>query len=113
MLTTVKSVLSGHSKIDKTKILLTNGSLMEVKRIAECSPWSILQYFLPVLRDNWPRKPMLVIFESGGFRQGLLYYQKTCFLHFDFSENLASFSTSSNSYRTGTVGKFILKSIWV
>ena len=32
---TVKPVLSGHSKIDKTKILMTNGSLMKVKRIAE------------------------------------------------------------------------------
>ena len=42
---TVKPVLSGHSKIDKTKSLLTNGSLMKVKSIAECSPWSILQHF--------------------------------------------------------------------
>ena len=42
---TVKPVLSGHSKIDKTKNLMTNGSLMKVKSIAECSPWSILQYF--------------------------------------------------------------------
>ena len=33
---TVKPVLSGHSKIDKTKILKTNGSLMKVKVIAEC-----------------------------------------------------------------------------
>ena len=40
----VKPVLSGHSKIDKTKILMTNGSLMKVESIAECSPWSILQY---------------------------------------------------------------------
>ena len=36
---------NGHSKIDKTKILTTNGSLMKVKSIAECSPWGILQYF--------------------------------------------------------------------
>ena len=28
---TVKPFLSGHSKIDKTKVLKTNGSLMEVK----------------------------------------------------------------------------------
>ena len=27
---TVKPVLSGHSKIDKTKILMTNGSLMKL-----------------------------------------------------------------------------------
>ena len=38
----VKPILSGHSKIDKTKILMTNGGLMKVKRIA---PWGILQYF--------------------------------------------------------------------
>ena len=42
---TVKSVLSGHSKIDKTNILMSKGSLMKVERIAECSPWSILLYF--------------------------------------------------------------------
>ena len=34
---TVKPVLSGHSKIDKTKILKTNDSLMKVESIAECS----------------------------------------------------------------------------
>ena len=34
---TVKSVLSGHSKIDETKVLKTNGSLMKVESIAECS----------------------------------------------------------------------------
>ena len=36
------------SKIDKTKILMTAGSLMCVESIAEiveCSLWSILQYF--------------------------------------------------------------------
>ena len=42
---TVKPILSSHSKIDKMKILMTNGSLMKVESIAECSPWSILQYF--------------------------------------------------------------------
>ena len=43
--TTVKPALSGHSKIDKTKMFMTNVSLMKVERIAECSLWSILQYF--------------------------------------------------------------------
>ena len=33
----VEPVLSGHSKIDKTKVLKTNGSLMKVKSITECS----------------------------------------------------------------------------
>ena len=39
----VKPVLSGYPKIDKTKILMTNGSLMKVESIVKCSPWSILQ----------------------------------------------------------------------
>ena len=30
----VKPVLSGHSKIDKTELLMTNGSLMKVESIA-------------------------------------------------------------------------------
>ena len=37
LLHTVKPVLSGHSKIDKTMVLTTNGSLMKVGSIAECS----------------------------------------------------------------------------
>ena len=31
------AVLSGNSKIDKTKVLKINGSLMKVESIAECS----------------------------------------------------------------------------
>ena len=43
---TVKPVLSDHSKIDKTKVFMADGSLMEAENIAECpSPWSIQQYF--------------------------------------------------------------------
>ena len=42
---TVKPVLRGHSKIDKTKILMTNGSLLNIESIAEYSHWSILQCF--------------------------------------------------------------------
>ena len=34
---TVKPVLKGHSKIDITKVLKTNGSLIKVESIAECS----------------------------------------------------------------------------
>ena len=40
-----KTCLKATEKKDKTKILITIGSLMKVERIAECSPWSILQYF--------------------------------------------------------------------
>ena len=38
ILDTVKPVLSGHSNIDKTKILMTNGSLMKVESICRMLP---------------------------------------------------------------------------
>ena len=75
---TVKPVLSGHSKLDKTKILMTNGSFMKVESIAECSPWSILQYFWPSLSGNQPWKPFLFFFLSGHLRQVLLYILCVC-----------------------------------
>ena len=50
---TVEPVLNSHSKIDKPKVLKTNGCLMQVQSIAECFPWSILQYFCPALSGNW------------------------------------------------------------
>ena len=46
---TVKPVLSGHPKIDKTKILMRNGSLMKVQSVAEHS--AIL--LTCILSDNW------------------------------------------------------------
>ena len=42
---TVKPVLSGHSKRTPKLVFNTDNHLMQVKSIAECSPWSILQYF--------------------------------------------------------------------
>ena len=48
--------------MDKTKILVANGSFMKVESIAECSPWSILQYFWPALRDNLSWKPIWIFF---------------------------------------------------
>ena len=36
-ITTRKHVLSGHSKIDKTKVLKTNGHFLKVESISECS----------------------------------------------------------------------------
>ena len=40
-----KTCLKRPLKIDKTKVLVENNSLMEVESIAECSTRSILQYF--------------------------------------------------------------------
>ena len=46
---------------------------MEVERIAECSHWSILQFFRPALSDNWSCKAIFGLFESRRFTQVLLY----------------------------------------
>ena len=46
---TVKPVLSGHSRRRPKLVFKTDFRLMQVKSIAECSPWSILQYFRPSL----------------------------------------------------------------
>ena len=48
---------------------------MQVKSIAECSPWSILQYFWPALSNTWPWKPIFGLFETGSYTQVLLYYE--------------------------------------
>ena len=40
-----KTCLKRHSKIDKTKVLQTNGSFMKVKSIAECSLRSFCNTF--------------------------------------------------------------------
>ena len=53
--------------------LMTYGSLMKVESIAECSHWSILQYFWPTLSDSWSWKPIFGLFESGRFTHVLLY----------------------------------------
>ena len=69
-------------KTGKTKILMTNGGLMKVKSITECSPWCILQYFWPALSNNWSWKPIFSLFERGRFTQVLLYLWRekaTCF----------------------------------
>ena len=49
-------------------ILLTNG-MLKVESIAECSPWSILQYFRTVLSDNRSWKPFFVFFLSCCLRR--------------------------------------------
>ena len=49
---TVIPVLSGHSKIDKTKVLKTDGSLMHVQSIAECSLGAFCNTFERVYHKN-------------------------------------------------------------
>ena len=68
---TVKPVLSVYLKIDKIKVLMENGSLMKFENIAECSPWSICQYFRYVMGNE---NQFLVFILSGRLRQVLLYW---------------------------------------
>ena len=48
---------------------------MQVKSIAECSPWSILHYFGPPLSYHFPLRPWFCLFLSGRLRQILLYLE--------------------------------------
>ena len=48
---------------------------MKVERIAEFSPWSILQYFWPALSDNWS------YFLSARLRQVLLSTQQSIYMY--------------------------------
>ena len=61
----------GHLKIDKTKILMKNGSLMKVESIAVLEHFAVL--LTCIISDNWSWKPIFGPFESGRFTQVLLY----------------------------------------
>ena len=56
---TVKPVQNDHSKNDKAKILITNGNLMKVKSIAECSPSAI---FLTCIKRNFCLESLFLAF---------------------------------------------------
>ena len=59
---------------------------MKFESIAECSPWSILQYFWPTLSDNWSYKPIFGLFESGRYTQVLLYSHSFCVFFYPFRQ---------------------------
>ena len=64
---TVKPVLSSHLKLDKTKILMENGSLMKVRSIAECITFELHLAIIGI------ENQFLVFFLSGHSRHVLLY----------------------------------------
>ena len=66
------AALSGHSKIDKTKVLKTNGSLMKVESIAECSKRAFCNTFDLHLAIIGLENQFLDFFLSGCLRQVLL-----------------------------------------
>ena len=72
------AALSGHSKIDKTKVLKTNGSLMKVESIAECSKRAFCNSFDLHQGIISLEKQFLVFFLSGRLRLLLLYILASC-----------------------------------
>ena len=70
---TTKPVQNGHSCIDKTKILMTNGSLMKVKSIADAPLGAFCNTFDLQLAIIGPENQIFGLFESGRFTQVLLY----------------------------------------
>ena len=66
-----KTYLERHSN----KPINTDYPLMKVKRIAECSKGSILQYFRPSLSYHLSVLSLFCLFMSGRLRQVLLYSQ--------------------------------------
>ena len=79
---TVKPVLSSHSKKTKKLVFKTEYCLMLVKSIAECSKGSILQYFRPSLGYHLPLRQLFCLFLSGRLRQVLLYFVADCSFKF-------------------------------
>ena len=79
---TVNPVLSGHSKIDTTKILMINGSLKKVESIAECSSnGAFCNNFDLHKAIIGIEIHFLVFFLSGrltGFTVFTIYAQKSC-----------------------------------
>ena len=91
---TVKPVLSGHSKMDKTKVLKTNGSLMKVESKAECSVGAFCNTFDLHLGIIGLENKYLVFLFSGRLTQVLLY-----FFTFKVSENGSRFTERSSSLK--------------
>ena len=79
---TVKPVLSGQSKIDKTRVLNTNGSLMKVESIADCSSDTFYLH-------HQSCKPIFGLFEWP-FKAGFTVVGSTVFHNFTFLSNLLS-----------------------
>ena len=66
---TVNPVLSGHTKRRPNLVFKTDYHLMQVKSIAECSLWSILQYFRPSLSYHLSLRSLFCLFLSGRLRR--------------------------------------------
>ena len=82
---------------------MTNGSQMKVESIAECSLWSILQYFWTALSDNWSWKPIFCLFESGRFTQVLLYFLIQLSLCWCFTSQSTNFQSCWDKFLSSII----------
>ena len=73
-----KTCLKRSRKKNTKMVFNTDYRLMQVKYIAECSPWSILQYIRPSLSYRFPFKTFVLSILSGRLRQVLLYIIIIC-----------------------------------
>ena len=71
---------------------------MQVKRIAECSKGSILQYFRPSLSYHLSLRSLFCLFLSGRLRQVLLYRQISCGICSSEIANFSRCATSCSKY---------------
>ena len=69
----VRPVLKGHTKRRPKLSFKNNYCSMQIKSIAECSPWSILQYLQASLSYHLPLRSMFCLILSARFKQVLLY----------------------------------------
>ena len=69
---TVKPVLSGHSKVDKTQILKTSSGLLLVESIAECSDHSAI--FLTCIKCLSVLKTYFKVFFAWSLKTGFTIY---------------------------------------
>ena len=70
---------------------MTNGSLMKVKSIAECSYWSILKYFGPRLSEISLKNQFLVFLRVAVYTGFTVFLQETlilCRFLWKFKQNL-------------------------
>ena len=70
-------MLQAATKIDKTKVSKTNGSLMKVESIAECSKRAFCNTFDLHYAVIGRKSQFSVFFLSGRLRQVLLYFNAT------------------------------------
>ena len=71
-----KTCVKRPSKIDKTNILITIGSLMKVESISECFPLEHSAILLTCIKRLLVLKTILGLFEIGRFTQVLLYSER-------------------------------------